>query len=274
MHGIKYPLMLIVGFKEYKHNLMRILCWNVNGIRAAAKKGFIDFLLKESPDVICLQETKAHVEQLDPSLVNIPSYESHFHSGEKKGYSGVAIYTKKKPNAITHGCGATRFDSEGRVLSMDFGDFVLYNIYFPNGGRGPERVRYKLDFYDHVLEQWQDLRAEGRSVIVCGDYNTAHEEIDVAKPKEWSKISGFLPEERAWLDKIIDMGYVDVFRKFSDAPEQYTYWDNFQNSREKNKGWRIDYFFVTEEFVPRVKAAKIMAEVMGSDHCPIELVVE
>lgn len=252
----------------------RILCWNVNGIRAAQKKGFIDYVKRENADVLCLQETKAQQDQLDEQLVHIDSYSSHFFSAEKKGYSGVAIYTKPKAVEIITGCGASKFDCEGRVIRADYPEFTLYNIYFPNGGRGPERVKYKLDFYDHLLEQWQELRAEGKRLVICGDYNTAHHEIDVAKPKEWSKISGFLPEERQWLDKIVDMGYVDIFREFNTKPEQYTYWDNFRNARERNMGWRIDYFFVTEDLEDHVKAAAIHPDVMGSDHCPIELVME
>jgi len=254
--------------------IMRLLCWNVNGIRAAQKKGFIDYVKRENPDVLCLQETKAQVEQLDDELVNIDGYTSHFVSAEKKGYSGVAIYTRVKPAEVVRGCGAQKFDSEGRVLRVDFDEFTLYNIYFPNGGRGPERVKYKLDFYDHLLDQWEELRAEGRKLVICGDYNTAHQEIDVAKPKEWSKISGFLPEERVWLDKITDMGYIDTFREFNQSPEQFTYWDNYRNMREKNVGWRIDYFFVTEDLKPNLKDAKIHMDVMGSDHCPIELVLK
>lgn len=253
---------------------MRILCWNVNGIRAAQRKGFLDFVSRERPDALCLQETKASPEQLDPELASIQGYRSHFVSAEKKGYSGVAIYTKPAPKQVMLGCGATRFDCEGRVISADYGDFILYNIYFPNGGRGPERVRYKLDFYDHVLDQWQELRSEGRELIICGDFNTAHKEIDVARPVEWSKQSGFLPEERVWIDKITDMGYIDAFRAFNTKPEQYTYWDNFRNNRERNIGWRIDMFMVTEGLMPKVTNATILPTVMGSDHCPIELVVE
>jgi len=253
---------------------MRIISWNVNGIRAAQKKGFIDYMNRESPDVMCLQETKASPEQLDEALLSIDGYEAHFVSAEKKGYSGVAIYTRKKPIQVISGCGASRFDSEGRVISADYGDFILYNIYFPNGGRGPERVRYKLDFYDHLLEQWQELRSDGRELVICGDVNTAHKEIDVARPVEWSKQSGFLPEERVWLDKITDMGYIDVFRVYNQKPEQYTYWDNFRQARERNVGWRIDYFFVTEGLLSRVKGSAIYPEVMESDHCPVELVID
>ena len=252
---------------------MRILCWNVNGIRAAQKKGFLDFLKRENPDILCLQETKAMPDQLDAELTAVEGYAAHFVSAEKKGYSGVALYTRPEPSKIISGCGAPRFDCEGRVISADYGDFILYNIYFPNGGRGPERVRYKLDFYDHLLEEWQERRSEGRELIICGDFNTAHKEIDVARPAEWSKQSGFLPDERAWLNKITDMGYIDAFRVYNQAPEQYTYWDNFRNSRERNIGWRIDMFMVTEGFMPKVRNAAIYPEIIGSDHCPIELIL-
>jgi exodeoxyribonuclease-3 len=250
---------------------MRILCWNVNGIRAAQKKGFLDYLAREQPDIMCLQETKAQREQLDDALVNVAGYQSHFFSAEKKGYSGVAVYVKRAPLSVTLGCDAQRFDCEGRVIAVEYSDFILYNIYFPNGGRGPERVRYKLDFYDTLLEQWEELRATGKELIICGDFNTAHKEIDVAKPREWSKVSGFLPEEREWLAKVMDMGYVDVFRNFHAEPEWYTYWDNFRNMRERNVGWRIDFYLVTAGLVPKVEDALIHPGVMGSDHCPIEL---
>lgn len=253
---------------------MRIVCWNVNGIRAISRKGFIEYIQRENPDVLCLQETKASPEQLDETLLSIPGYEAHFVSAEKKGYSGVAIYTRVHPVDLQLGCGASRFDCEGRVISADFGDFILYNIYFPNGGRGPERVRYKLDFYDHILETWEELRAEGRELVICGDYNTAHKEIDVARPKEWSRHSGFLPEEREWLDRITDMGYIDIFREFHPEPHQYTYWDAFRNMRERNIGWRIDYFFVTPKLVPKIKTAAIYPQVLGSDHCPIDIEIE
>jgi exodeoxyribonuclease-3 len=253
---------------------MRIICWNVNGIRAAQRKGLLDYIAKEQPDILCLQETKAQRDQLEKELTDIEGYTSYFFSAEKKGYSGVAIYTKPKPDNVVLGCEASRFDAEGRVLRLDFKEFTLYNIYFPNGGRGPERVRYKLDFYDLLLEQWEELRAEGRPLIICGDYNTAHQEIDVAKPVEWSKTSGFLPEERLWLDKLTDMGYVDIFRKFNQSPEQYTYWDNFRNSRERNVGWRIDYFWVTPDLVSHIENATIHPEVMGSDHCPIGIALK
>jgi exodeoxyribonuclease III len=250
---------------------MKIVSWNVNGIRAAERKGFIEFVEKESPDILCIQETKANPDQLSEKLKNIAGYKTHFCSGEKKGYSGVAIYTKMEPQSIQVGLCNPKYDIEGRTLRMDFGDFVLDNSYYPNGGRGPERVKYKLEFYDDILAQWEDLRKQGKKVIATGDFNTAHKEIDLARPKENAKVTGFLPEERAWLDKITEMGYVDIFRKFNQEPAQYTYWDQFTRARDRNVGWRIDYFWITPDTVPLVTDAKIRPEVMGSDHCPIEL---
>jgi len=250
---------------------MKIISWNVNGIRAAEKKGFLDYMKKENPDIMCLQETKAHVDQLSDSLKNIPGYTSYFVLGDKKGYSGVAIYTKIQPKDVTIGCGEPRFDTEGRIIAAEYDDFILYNIYYPNGGRGPDRVQYKLEFYDHMLAIWEDLRTKGKKLILTGDFNTAHKEIDLARPKENSKNTGFLPEERAWLDKIASMGYVDIFRNFNQEPEWYSYWDQVTRARDRNVGWRIDYFWVTPDVVPMVTAAPIRMEILGSDHCPIEL---
>jgi exodeoxyribonuclease-3 len=250
---------------------VKIISWNVNGIRAAERKGFLDYMNKEKPDIMCIQETKAHPDQLSDELKNIPGYNVHFVSAEKKGYSGVALYTKIEPLELETGCGESKYDCEGRVLKADYGDFILYNIYYPNGGRGPERVQYKLDFYDHMLEIWEGLRKQGRKLILTGDFNTAHKEIDLARPKENSKVTGFLPEERAWLDKITAMGYVDVFRTFNQEPEWYTFWDQYTRARDRNIGWRIDYFWVTPDVVPMIKEAPIRMEILGSDHCPIEL---
>jgi exodeoxyribonuclease-3 len=250
---------------------MKIISWNVNGIRAAERKGFLDYMTKEQPDIMCIQETKAHPDQLSDELKNIPGYTSYFVQGEKKGYSGVAIYTKIAPKEVQYGCGEPKYDVEGRVISAEYDDFILSNIYYPNGGRGPERVQYKLDFYDHMLGIWEGLRKTGKKLILTGDFNTAHKEIDLARPKENAKVTGFLPEERAWLDKITTMGYVDIFRVFNQEPEWYTFWDNFTRARERNVGWRIDYFWLTPDVVPMVKATEIRMEIMGSDHCPIEL---
>jgi exodeoxyribonuclease III len=251
---------------------MKILSWNVNGIRAAQKKGFLDWLARESPDILCVQETKAHPDQLDLDLLNPKGYHVCWNwSVAKKGYSGVATFTKKKPVQIKKEFGMECYDCEGRMLITEFPEFVLFNIYFPNGGRGPERVKYKLDFYEETMRLVQSYKAKGTPVIISGDYNTAHQPIDLARPKENETTSGFLPEERAWLDKWIAGGQVDIFRKFNQEPHQYTWWDMKSRARDRNIGWRIDYHFVTQDLVPSVKNATIHMEIEGSDHCPIGL---
>ena len=250
---------------------MKILSWNVNGIRAAQKKGFLGWLAHESPDVVCVQETKCHPDQLDIELLNPPGYQVYWNWAEKKGYSGVATFTKRKPVEVKRGFGISRFDEEGRVLLTEFPEFVLLNIYFPNGGRGPERVKYKLDFYDETLKLVQRLKTSGKKVITSGDYNTAHQPIDLARPKENETTSGFLPEERAWLDKWMQHGQVDIFRKFNAESHQYTWWDMKTRARERNIGWRIDYHFVTENLVSAVKDATLHMDIEGSDHCPVGL---
>lgn len=250
---------------------IHIFCWNINGIRAIQKKGFTDWVKNNSPDIFCLQETKAQIDQLDDTLTKIDKYEAHFNSAERKGYSGVATYTRMKPVSVKFGFGKPYYDNEGRMIETEFENFILYNVYFPNGGRGPERVKYKLDFYDELFFYIERRRKKQKNIIVCGDYNTAHKEIDLARPKENAMNTGFLPEERAWIDKIINLGYIDVFREFNKEPGQYTYWDNVTRARERNVGWRIDYFFISREMKTLVKSSKIHPDVMGSDHCPIEL---
>jgi len=248
---------------------MRILSWNVNGIRAADKKGLFDWFKKDNPNILCLQEIKAIKEQIPPHLKNTPGYNIYIKSADRMGYSGVATYTKQKPLDVKYGFGIEKFDNEGRTLITEFEDFVLFNIYFPNGKRDQERLDYKLDFYDTFLAYADNLKAEGKNIVVCGDFNTAHKEIDLAHPKENSGISGFLPVERAWIDTFIDHGYVDTFRHFNKNPNEYSWWSMRTRSREKNVGWRIDYFFVNKEFMKKVKKAFIMQDVMGSDHCPV-----
>jgi exodeoxyribonuclease-3 len=248
---------------------MKLLCWNVNGIRAAEKKGFIPWFFKESPDILCLQEIKATPDQLSPQLRNIPGYHTFWNPAEKKGYSGVATFSKSKPLSIKKGFGREEFDSEGRILITTFPSFTLFNIYFPNGKKNKERLQYKLDFYDEFLNYADNLREQNHHIIVCGDFNTAHKEIDLSRPKENEHISGFLPIERAWIDTFIDHGYVDTFRQFNTEPNQYSWWDLKTGARARNVGWRIDYFFVNKEFLPKVKNASIFPQVMGSDHCPV-----
>ncbi len=249
---------------------IRLISWNVNGIRAIHKKGFIDWLLNENPDIICLQETKAHPEQLPKDLISINGYSSYFSSSKiKKGYSGVAVYSKLEPIDVKHGFGISRFDDEGRILIVDFQEFTLFNIYFPNGKMSEERLQYKMDFYDAFLENAYKLLKQGRKILVCGDVNTAHKEIDLARPKENEKSSGFLLIERQWIDKFLSHGFVDTFRMFNDQPGNYTWWDMQTRARERNIGWRIDYFFVSENFKANITDAFILSDVTGSDHCPV-----
>lgn len=248
---------------------MRILCWNVNGIRAAEKKGLFLWLKKEAPDILCLQEIKATPEQLPPHLRNVPGYYTFWNPGERKGYSGVATFSKQNLTKVDMGFGREEFDSEGRILILTYPEFILMNIYFPNGKKNAERLQYKLDFYDEFLSLADTLKAKKKNIVVCGDFNTAHKEIDITRPKENEHISGFLPVERAWIDTFIDHGYVDTFRWFHTEPDQYSWWDLKTGARARNVGWRIDYFFVNKEFLPCVKAAFIMQDVQGSDHCPV-----
>ena len=247
-----------------------LLSWNVNGLRALHRHGdFMDWFLKEQPDALCLQETKALAEQLDPALLQIEGYHAYFNSAERKGYSGVALYSREEPREVVHGLGIPEFDSEGRVIQADYGSFLLFGVYFPNGKMSPERLNYKMRFYDAFLQRIESLRADGRDVVVCGDVNTAHTEIDLARPGPNAKFSGFLPEERAWIDQWLAAGYLDTFRMFSDEPGNYTYWDQKFDSRSRNVGWRIDYFVVSQALAPRVERAWILSDVYGSDHCPI-----
>lgn len=253
---------------------MKILSWNINGIRAADKKGLFNWFKKESPDLLCLQEIKALPEQVPSHLKNTPGYHTYFNSAERKGYSGVATYSKQKPIDVKYGFGIEKFDNEGRVLITEYPSFMLFNIYFPNGKKNQERLDYKIEFYDTFLAIADNYKAEGKNIVVCGDFNTAHKEIDLSRPKENEKISGFLPIERAWIDTFIDHGYIDTFRKFDNNPEQYSWWDMKTRARERNIGWRIDYFFVNNEFIKYVNKAFIMQDVMGSDHCPIGIEIE
>jgi len=255
---------------------MKIVSWNVNGIRALYKKGDWNWLVEESPDIFCLQETKAHPDQLSGDLKKPRGYWSYFdHSKLKKGYSGVAIYSKKEPEKVEEGMGVPEFDQEGRLLAAYYKDFVLLNVYFPNGGGGPDRLKYKLKFYDIFLKYIEKLRKGGRKVIFCGDVNTAHNEIDLARPKANEKNTGFLPEERAWLDKVIKKGYVDIWRELNpEKKDSYTYWDMKTFARERNVGWRIDYFFISPDLREKVKSATIEEDVLGSDHCPITLEIK
>ncbi|MDD2644524.1 MAG: exodeoxyribonuclease III, partial [Methanobacteriaceae archaeon] len=250
---------------------LELISWNVNGIRAIHRKGFIDWLSENKPDIISIQETKAQIDQLPKKLINIPDYTSYFNSAERKGYSGVATYSQIKPKNVINGMGIEKFDTEGRLLRIDYDEFTLLNIYYPNGGSGEERLQYKLDFYDAFLDYANKLRDEGTNLVICGDLNTAHNPIDLARPKANEEVSGFLPIEREWVSKFLSNGYVDTFREFNQEPDQYTWWSYRTKARDRNVGWRLDYFFVNEEFLDKVVDSYILSDVMGSDHCPIGL---
>jgi exodeoxyribonuclease III len=254
---------------------MNLLSWNVNGIRAVERKGALDNILETlNPDILCVQETKAQPDVLSKKLLNPEGYHANYVSAERKGYSGVAIFSKEEPLSITEGLGVDKFDAEGRTIIADFGDFELYNIYYPNGKASKERLQYKMDFYDAFQEHVEKKRQAGKAVVICGDVNTAHKEIDLARPTENSKTSGFLPEERAWIDQFLALGYVDTLRKFHEEPELYTWWDLKTRARDRNVGWRIDYFYISENLKGNLKDARIHPEIMGSDHCPIGITLE
>lgn len=244
--------------------------WNVNGIRAAEKKGLLTWLLKKKYDAVGLQETKAHVEQLSDKLIHPDGYESYWSSAVKKGYSGTAVYAKTSPLFAETTFGDPYLDGEGRIVLLEFKPFYFFNVYFPNGKMGPDRLAFKLEFYDRFLKLAEGYRKK-KPIVFCGDVNTAHTEIDLARPKENEKISGFMPIEREWIDKVIKKGYLDTFRLFEPKGEHYTWWDMKSRARERNVGWRIDYFFVSSELKNKVKKAWIEKTVKGSDHCPIGL---
>ncbi len=232
------------------------------------------WLERGSPDIVCAQETRAHPEQLSKDVREPHGYYAYWSYPERKGYSGVATFTKQEPLRVQNGFGVPRFDIEGRVLITQYPEFVLFNVYFPNGKKDESRLRYKMDFYEAFLQFVEPLKASGERLIICGDFNTAHKEIDLARPKENENISGFLPIERAWMDKFVAHGFIDTFRQFNKEPSQYTWWDLKSRARERNVGWRVDYLFVSENLLSSVSKAFISAEVKGSDHCPIGIILK
>lgn len=253
---------------------MKIISWNVNGLRAIHKKGNFNWLLESGADIICLQETKSLPEQLPVEIAQLSGFSSYFNFPTfKKGYSGVALYSRETPEVVIWGMDGNNKDPEGRIIGGVFKDFILVNVYFPNGGGGPDRLAYKLKFYDDfLLFLGRMKKTYTRPIIFCGDINTAHTEIDLARPKENEHNTGFLAEERAWLDEVLRAGYSDIFRDTHPrATGAYTYWDMKTFARERNVGWRIDYFFVTQDLVPRVKKVEILDTILGSDHCPVTL---
>jgi exodeoxyribonuclease-3 len=255
--------------------MMKLYSWNVNGIRAAQKKGFVDWVKTTQPDILCIQETKAHPDQLDDELKAIGGYVAHFASSEKKGYSGVVTYSRIAPKSVIVGLGFPQYDDEGRTIITEYDDFVLLNAYFPNGSQDNKRVPYKMEYCEDFLTYCDNLQKAGKSVIFCGDLNTSHNEIDLANPKANEKNTGFLPEEREWMDKLVGHGYIDTFRfLYPEKEAVYSYWSTRTNARERNVGWRLDYFFTSPDLKDRVETAEIHVAVMGSDHCPISLTLK
>ena len=253
---------------------MKLVSWNVNGVRAAVKKGLLDWLDYERPDILCIQETKAHIDQLSSEILEDHGYTTYWHSGERRGYSGVATFSREEPLFVQEGLGIEKYDREGRVLLTEHDGFLLYNIYFPNGQKDDIRLQYKLDFYDDLLPIINEQVESGNNVIVTGDWNTAHFPIDLARPKENVKTSGFMPVERERLDTYVDNGWVDTFRLFHPEPNRYSWWSYRMGARDRNIGWRIDYFFVNDNFSQNCLDADIHDGVMGSDHCPVSLIIE
>jgi exodeoxyribonuclease-3 len=265
------------AFDMVKKKKIKLISWNINGIRAAIKKEFFKSFKQMDADIFAIQETKIQDEQLTDEMKSISGYEVFWSQAiVKKGYSGVCTYTRIKPKSINYGIGMPEFDNEGRIVEMDFDDFIFFNVYFPNGQMSEERLKYKLDFYESFFDYADAHKKQGRSLIICGDYNTAHNEIDFKNPKTNEKTSGFLRIERDWLDRIVENGYVDTFRYFYPDTVKYSWWTYRFKARERNIGWRIDYFFVTEDIIDKgwIKEAFIDNDIFGSDHCPIGLVME
>jgi exodeoxyribonuclease-3 len=260
-----------------KKKRIKLISWNVNGLRAVIKKDFFNLFRQMDADVLAIQETKIQRNQLTDEMINVKGYESCWsHATVKKGYSGVATYSRIKPERTNTELGIDKFDQEGRIIELDFKDFIFFNVYFPNGQMSDERLQYKLDFYEKFFEYTDSYKNQGRSIIITGDYNTAHNEIDLKNPKANEKTSGFLRIERDWLDRIVENGYVDTFRHFYPDIEKYSWWTYRFKARDRNIGWRIDYFFVSSDIIKKgwIKEAFIDNDIFGSDHCPIGLVLE
>lgn len=251
-----------------------ILSYNVNGIRAAMNKGFAEWLQNESPDIVCIQETKAQPEQIDSAVFDHLGYHYYWFSAVKKGYSGVGILSKQKPDQVVYGMNIDKYDHEGRVLRADFGELTVISAYFPSGTTGDIRQDFKMDFLNDIHKFITELKKERKHIILSGDYNICHKEIDINHPERHHKTSGFLPEEREWLSQFIESGFADTFRMFHDESERYSWWSYRAGARSKNLGWRIDYHMVSAEIKNFVKDADILHDVVHSDHCPVKVVVD
>jgi exodeoxyribonuclease-3 len=248
---------------------MQIVSYNVNGIRSAMGKGLLNWMESRNADVYCFQETKADRTQIDHAPFELFGYKSYWFSAQKKGYSGVAIFTKKEPDNVVYGFGDPGYDAEGRIVRVDYGDLSIISVYIPSGSSGEERQAYKMVWLDHFYRYIEKLRSERQKLIICGDYNICHKPIDIHDPVSNKKSSGFLPEEREWMDRFFASGMVDTFREFNPEPHQYSWWTFRAGARERNKGWRIDYCSVTENLRPELKGAGILQQVVHSDHCPV-----
>jgi exodeoxyribonuclease-3 len=253
---------------------VKVISYNVNGIRAAMNKGFVDWLINTNPDVIGLQEVKAELNQIDVSVFEDLGYEVYWYPAVKKGYSGVAILTKIKPKSVKYGMDISKYDDEGRMIQADFGDFSFISSYFPSGTTGSVRQSFKYEFLDDVFGYMQDLKANNQNLILSGDYNICHKATDIHNPISNKNNSGFLPEERSWMDTFINSGFVDTFRHFNSEPHHYTWWSYRSGARARNLGWRIDYHMVTEGLKNKLKRSVILPDALHSDHCPILLELE
>lgn len=253
---------------------MKVISYNVNGIRAAMNKGLLEWLENESPDVLCLQEIKATEDQIDVIALQALGYHYYFHPAEKKGYSGVAILSKRKPDLIKIGMGMDIYDREGRVIRADYGDMTIICVYIPSGTMGDIRQDFKMEFLADFTHFINNLRKERPQLLICGDYNICHKPIDINHPERHAKSSGFLPEERQWFDEFTDLGMIDTFRVYDQSPEKYSWWSYRAGSKGKNLGWRIDYHIITQEAKDRLKGASILNEIVFSDHCPIVVEIE
>lgn len=256
---------------------IRIISWNVNGLRAIVKKDFFESVKNLNPDILLLQEIKLQENQRSDEMISTGDYSSEWsYSTVKKGYSGLVSYSKEKPKNVKNGIGISRFDDEGRILESDYGDFILFNVYFPNGQMSEERLQYKYDFFNDFFDYTDKLRKNGKSIIIAGDFNIAHNEIDLKHPKANEKRSGFLREERDILDRLLSNGYIDTFRYLYPDTIKYSWWSYRSKARANNAGWRIDYFFVSEDIIEKgwIKDAFIDNNILGSDHCPVVLLLE
>ncbi len=254
--------------------MTKIISYNLNGIRAAMTKGLVDWLKGSAPDIFCIQELKAESTQFDVKLFEDLGYHCYWHSAQKKGYSGVAILTKQKPEHVEIGCGIPEIDYEGRIIRTDFKDFSVMSTYFPSGTSGDERQGFKYEFLDKFYNYIEELKKKIPNLIICGDVNICHKEIDIHNPVSNKNTTGFLPEERAWVTKFLESGFIDSFREFNPEPHQYTWWSYRFNSRGQNKGWRIDYQFAAQPLQKNLKRAAILPEAHHSDHCPTLLEIE